>query len=213
MVSVTRQRQSPLKDDATMHAWQELGLLGEHLALQFVNTVDDPGKTREQSGVPDWPTMVDWAATASMIGPQERARLLSDTDGSGIADEVASLHVLREAAWAVLQAHATAQVADRVARDTLADQIRWALTEAELAWDGQAWRWQADLDVRGPAVLRARLALAIEDMLRAPDLARLRECGRCAALFLDHGRGKGRRWCRMETCGNRAKASRHRSRR
>ncbi|MGH6819514.1 MAG: CGNR zinc finger domain-containing protein [Methylocella sp.] len=39
----------------------------------------------------------------------------------------------------------------------------------------------------------------------------MRECGRCTGLFLHHGRGLGRRWCRMNTCGNRAKIERFRS--
>jgi predicted RNA-binding Zn ribbon-like protein len=39
----------------------------------------------------------------------------------------------------------------------------------------------------------------------------MRECGgsACTWLFLDHSRNRSRRWCSMETCGNRAKAHRH----
>lgn len=196
-----------------MHAWQELGLLGENLALQFVNTVDDPGKTRAQSGLPDWPTLLDWAAVASVIDPREQIRLRTETDPGRAGEEVAAVHSLREAAWANLQAGAAGRPADQTEWEALAGHLRWAIAGADLHWGETGCAWRAGPASFGPAVVRARLALAVESFLRTPgELARLRECGRCAALFLDHGRGKGRRWCRMETCGNRAKAARHRAR-
>ena len=63
--------------------------------------------------------------------------------------------------------------------------------------------------------LHDHLVLALFDLLQGSDLDRLRECPRCTHLFLDHGRGPGRRWCSMARCGNRAKVesfrARHRS--
>ncbi len=58
-------------------------------------------------------------------------------------------------------------------------------------------------------VLRSALHL-----LSSPDLIRLRECaaGRCGRLYLDHTKNGSRRWCDMDTCGNRAKARRHQAR-
>ena len=35
----------------------------------------------------------------------------------------------------------------------------------------------------------------------------------CTLLFVDRTRGRGRRWCSMAICGNRAKQAAHRSRR
>jgi len=42
-------------------------------------------------------------------------------------------------------------------------------------------------------------------------LGRVRECdgAACTWLFLDQSRNRSRRWCSMESCGNRAKARRH----
>lgn len=41
---------------------------------------------------------------------------------------------------------------------------------------------------------------------------RLRLCEGCAVVFLDRSPSGRRRWCSMRTCGNRAKARRHRAR-
>ena len=50
------------------------------------------------------------------------------------------------------------------------------------------------------------------DALILGELARVRRCAdpRCARVFQDETKNGRRRWCDMATCGNRAKAARHR---
>ena len=50
------------------------------------------------------------------------------------------------------------------------------------------------------------------DALVTGELERVRRCAdpRCARVFFDGSRNGKRRWCDMKTCGNRAKAARHR---
>jgi predicted RNA-binding Zn ribbon-like protein len=50
------------------------------------------------------------------------------------------------------------------------------------------------------------------DALVSGELQRVRRCAdpRCARVFYDGSRNGKRRWCDMKTCGNRAKAARHR---
>jgi len=52
------------------------------------------------------------------------------------------------------------------------------------------------------------------DSLVAVELVRVRRCAdpRCHRVFLDATKNGLRRWCEMGTCGNRAKAARHRAR-
>ncbi len=52
------------------------------------------------------------------------------------------------------------------------------------------------------------------DALVTGELARVRRCAAeptCPRVFLDTSRGGHRRWCDMRSCGNRAKATRHRA--
>jgi predicted RNA-binding Zn ribbon-like protein len=192
-----------------IHAWQKLGLLGEDPALQFVNTVDDTGKSRLESGVPDWPTLLAWAGAAAVVTEAEVAALQPATGTPGADAEVKAVHELREASWRLLRAHAAGeQDADAATKVTAA--ARWAFARAELRRGGASFDWTAAMSPTDLTLVRVRLALLVERFLRSSELARLRECGRCAALFLDHGRGRGRKWCRMSTCGNRAKADRFR---
>ncbi len=65
-------------------------------------------------------------------------------------------------------------------------------------------RWRADDPVLATLSLVARDAL---DLISSPLLARVRQCAGtgCGALFIDSSRPGVRRWCSMNTCGNRAK--------
>jgi predicted RNA-binding Zn ribbon-like protein len=60
----------------------------------------------------------------------------------------------------------------------------------------------------------ARLAERIARQTISPDVDRLRVCASdtCDWVFYDSSRTGRRRWCDMTTCGNRAKAARHRAR-
>jgi predicted RNA-binding Zn ribbon-like protein len=71
-------------------------------------------------------------------------------------------------------------------------------------------RYDADAPV---AFALARVAADAIDLLahRADRLARCELPG-CGALLLSRSRGERRRWCSMETCGNRAKAAAFRAR-
>jgi predicted RNA-binding Zn ribbon-like protein len=72
-----------------------------------------------------------------------------------------------------------------------------------LAADGRLL-WHADDPIRATLSLIARDAL---DLTSSPLLARVRQCAGtdCGALFVDTSRPGVRRWCSMNTCGNRAK--------
>ena len=53
------------------------------------------------------------------------------------------------------------------------------------------------------------------DALITGEFKRVRRCAAeppCPRVFLDASRSGRRRWCDMRTCGNRAKAARHRTR-
>ncbi|MDF1503572.1 CGNR zinc finger domain-containing protein [Roseisolibacter sp. H3M3-2] len=64
------------------------------------------------------------------------------------------------------------------------------------------------------AALMVPIVDSAADSLIGGELARVRRCAdpRCARVFLDTTKNGRRRWCDMATCGNRAKAARHRAR-
>ena len=69
-------------------------------------------------------------------------------------------------------------------------------------------RWQS------PESLLLPIGEALARCVCDEDFTDIRACEgqRCTLMFADHTRGRGRRWCSMAMCGNRAKQAAHRQR-
>lgn len=128
----------------------------------------------------------------------------------GEADLLAA-HQLREAAYGVLAA-ALAGV-----RPSAAD-LRCLNDWAARPLPGPTLRWQAGQPAWRPTPVSVQVVLIglARDLavLAVEGAADLRACDgpACGMLYLDRSRGRRRRWCSMERCGNAAKAAQHRAR-
>lgn len=71
--------------------------------------------------------------------------------------------------------------------------------------------WDVDMKSGTALALLAPVLWTAGDLLAGPRLDRVRRCANpeCGWLFLDDSRAGKRRWCSMQSCGNRAKARRH----
>ncbi len=183
--------------------WREADFVGGHPALDFVNTVADSGKTRTEEKLQSWSAMRLWVIHSKLMTEDDIRRF----DQAGRFEDpatLADLIDLREAAYRALAARETRGHMDLPEMRPLQDRMHAALHRSELEPANERFRWRAD------ATSRHRwtdtVALAFEDLLRSEDLKRVRQCQRCTWFFIDRGRGRGRRWCDMRTCGNRAKA-------
>lgn len=77
----------------------------------------------------------------------------------------------------------------------------------KLAWELKR-RW------RSPDSLLLPLGEVLAQFVSEEDFTNVRCCEgpSCTLMFVDHTRGRKRRWCSMAVCGNRAKAAAHRER-
>jgi predicted RNA-binding Zn ribbon-like protein len=180
--------------------WPQDMLVGGHPALDFLNTVSGQDRAHRKDALGGLNGFRRFAAAAGLA---DRATgLAAGADGTAFS----ALIELREDAYAVLAALAEGETPPPAAAAKLDAAISAAIGRATLDFDGQpAWRPAA-----GPKAAADTAALALHALLAREDLTRLKRCGRCSWLFLDKGRGKGRKWCDMRTCGNRAKAQKHR---
>ncbi|MHC0433922.1 CGNR zinc finger domain-containing protein [Streptomyces sp. O3] len=71
-----------------------------------------------------------------------------------------------------------------------------------------------DPDPAGPALLSAVARDAVELLTDPVARSRIRQCegDHCPLVYLDTSRGRRRRWCSSEVCGNRERVARHRRR-
>jgi predicted RNA-binding Zn ribbon-like protein len=192
--------------------------IGERLWLDFVNS-DDAARTRKGARIDALDTFdgfVHWLGSARLLDA-ERATAMARRAEQQPTGASAVLHEARRMRN-VLRALAErgAEPADRATAVAIAEINRVLGRSAgtrrvETRSDGGFVR----NFVTAGDVFAGLLIPVIEsaaDALVNGELARVRRCAnpRCSRVFFDGSRNGKRRWCEMATCGNRAKAARHR---
>jgi predicted RNA-binding Zn ribbon-like protein len=208
--------------------------VGERLWLDFVNTEPAPAHGSRYSRVPladvaeapvrpgdalhDFDTFVLWLESAAVLDLERaqgiRRRALQQPAGA--------------AATLVDARRVRATLRTLAERGTAGAQIRFdALSEINRVLGRSAGTRRVELRSDGSyarafvpvgdafAGLMIPIVESAADAMILGELGRVRRCadGRCPRVFFDRTKNGRRRWCDMSTCGNRAKAARHRARR
>lgn len=185
----------------------------EDLCLAFANTRywrgrDEPAETLNGFG-----DLLTWLEKNSGSAPALLASAKHwaaghDQAAHRAADEAVAL---REAIYRLFTSVAAGEtIADRelaALNAALAD----APPRARLIRGGAGFGWAADAEAPTIPALLAPVLWAAADLLTHAGDRRVRRCANdeCLWLFMDHSKGGTRRWCDMNSCGNRAKAKRH----
>jgi predicted RNA-binding Zn ribbon-like protein len=198
--------------------------VGEHPALDFLNTVATPWDDRIEwlgNGL----DLLAWLVRAELM-PASAAERFRRTARKQDLDSVARrTRELREWFRDFVSAQAGRPLTPKAVRKL--ERVNRLLERGEVyrhleplpvpvnrpeGSPGPAaqWRWQRRW--RTPEALLQPLAECIGDLACRADFRFVRRCGRCTLWFLDVSKGHRRRWCTMAICGNRAKAAAHRAR-
>lgn len=122
---------------------------------------------------------------------------------------------LREAIYRIFVALAAAAtpLADDIACLNRALAAALPYLQVQPSPHGYGWGWRAETDTL--AALLRPIALSAAHLLTSAWVDRVKQCEDdrgCGFLFIDTSKNRSRRWCSMESCGNRAKVQRHRRR-
>jgi len=193
--------------------------IADALGLDFLNSVATPVDT-----VIDWidsgDGLLDWLDRAGIVPRDVLAALRAQAlpgELDNVADQARSL---RE--WF------RGFVRDRMGRPLAARDLRKLeplnrLLERDEAFsqlvpnrgdDGRSLALQATRRWRSPDSLLLPIGEALARFVATEDFAQVKACeGQvCTLMFVDHTRGRARRWCSMAACGNRAKQAAYRNR-
>ena len=182
--------------------------VGGHPALDFCNTWagwgSPPSPRREYLG--DYQRLAVWAGHTELLDAATVARL--GRAGARRPDEATQVLTSARSLRRVLHT-AALDPRDRRALSDVSTFVREAAAHSVLrpGDDGlPRWEFRRDSGLALPVLAVARAA---GDLLDSPDLTLVKACPGedCGWLFLDR-RGR-RRWCSMESCGNRAKVRAH----
>lgn len=133
----------------------------------------------------------------------------------GIRDERQRRNALRlrETLAALFRAVANGETPPRAAMTELTRRTRNAWRHRELVQRQGTftWRWRPDTDAGDRLLFEISLEAAA--LLLSPDRQRVRICEGegCGWMFVDRSKAGRRRWCSMDSCGNRVKVRKYRT--
>jgi predicted RNA-binding Zn ribbon-like protein len=183
--------------------------------LAFVNTLDDRGNERPKELLEEYADVIAFALqTGGLEEPEARQltalALAHPDDAVSVLSEAIALRELLYRIFSVVAADHTPESADI---ELLNGELRAALGNVKLLSlsDAIEWSWLPGADLHRPLW---PIVQSAADLLTSAEGGRVRECAAhdCEWLFFDESRNRSRRWCNMQTCGNRAKVDRFRAR-
>lgn len=193
--------------------------IAESEGLNFLNSIATPVDT-EIDWISDGEGLLTWLEQAQFVPADVLSAMRRQAKPGEIDRVAAQARNLREWFRTFVREHRgkplkAADLADLeplnriLARDEGFGQLvahrRGKTTTLELQ---RARRW------RSPESLLLPIAEALSRLLAEEDLSDMKTCEgtNCTLMFADRTRGRSRRWCSMEICGNRAKQIAHRHR-
>jgi predicted RNA-binding Zn ribbon-like protein len=190
------------------------------LCLEFANTLDWRIGGVESDQLAAYADLLQWSHAKAILSDADLECLSEESARHPILAEsvFARAIALREAIARIFTAISRGEPAARAAKADLAllnVELRPAMQQVLLVCqdDGICLTCTDDAAPALDKMLQP-IALSAAETLTSPDLERVRQCSDsegngCGFFFVDRSRNRSRRWCSMESCGNRAKARRH----
>lgn len=161
--------------------------------------------------------MVTWGEQAGLVSPEFAQRLLKlAVEQPGNADHAYDFAIrFRETLYRIFSYRYTGKPIPEVDLALLNSVVSQAMAHLQLIPAGSEFRWEWESEIEGVDLVLWPVARAAAELLTSSKASQVRVCEDdpgCGYLFFDQTKNHSRRWCSMESCGNRAKARRHYSR-
>jgi predicted RNA-binding Zn ribbon-like protein len=190
--------------------------IADALGLDFLNAIAPPPATRAPP-LRTGEDLLAWLDAAKLVPPEAFAAVRAGAV-PGELDAVASqARALGDWFRAFVLRHKGRPLPTTVVHDLqplnriMERDLRYgqvAVSPARVIQSGApALTWHIQRQWRSPDSLLLPIAEAMAELVCEEDFTQVRECEGvdCLLLFLDRTNGRGRRWCSMAVCGNRAK--------
>lgn len=184
------------------------------LSLDYANTKVWHASEKPEEKLNQYDDLVSWGEEAGLVSSESAQRLgrlpVEQPKNAVAAYNFAIL--LREAIYRIF----SNWYADRSIPESdlalLNSVLREAMSHLQLSpMQGEIrWSWSPEID--GIEFILWPVAHSAAELLTSDKASRVHECDDdrgCGYLFIDQSKNRSRRWCSMESCGNRAKARRH----
>ena len=187
------------------------GLMGTdlELCLDFTDVVDWRNNSELRKDPFDsYARLLEWSKRHGILDAKQEAALGRSTPKDESVRVLTEAIRLREAIYRIFSAVAHGKKAEAKDLGSLNEYLSRGLSRVRVA-EGEgayAWRWN---ERASPDMMLYPIASSAASLLTSDDLDRVRECANeeegCGSLFLDCSKSQTRRWCSMDSCGNRMK--------
>jgi len=184
------------------------------LSLDFINTAEFHASAQPEEYLNSYSDFLRWAYLGKVVLNDGGNRLLEYalTQPEEAEETLQRVLVLREALFHIFTDSVHDQPVDAEDQKIFNQYLSEALVHSRVVFYGGVaqWVWEgAENRLDWPLWPIARAAA---ELLTSENIERLGQCQDdrgCGWLFIDVSKNHSRRWCSMESCGNRAKAQRH----
>jgi predicted RNA-binding Zn ribbon-like protein len=193
--------------------------VADSLGLDFLNSIATP-VDQPIDWLDSGAGLVAWLAQAELVPPQALDVLTKQATSSELDKVADQARTLREWFRGFVRKHMGRPLTPKAIRDLkplnalLERDEMFSRVGAHQDTNGDHFELQTMRRWRSPESLLLPIGEALARCVCDEDFADIRACEghRCTLIFADHTRRRGRRWCSMAMCGNRAKQAAHRHR-
>lgn len=186
------------------------GALGTdlELCLDFTDSVDWRTSNHAEERLVSYAKLLEWSKKHDILDAKQESELSRGTSSEESGRVLADARRLRESVYRIFSAIAHDRRADPKNLGVLNEYLARGLAHFRVAEDEEAYGWDWSSKTL-PDMMLYPIASSAASLLTSDDLGRVRECANeeegCGSLFLDSSKSQTRRWCSMDSCGNRMK--------
>jgi predicted RNA-binding Zn ribbon-like protein len=185
-----------------------------NLCLDFANTVVWHASETPEERLKSYADVVAWGEEAGLVSAEITRRLnsLAAEQPEQAAHSYQFAIQVREAIYRIFSARYAGSPFPEADLAVLNSVVRVAMAHLQLTPVGGEIHWDWGPEIESTNRILWSVARAAAELLTSSLAFHVRECEDdrgCGYLFIDLSKNHSRRWCSMESCGNRAKARRH----
>lgn len=185
-----------------------------YLSLNFANTMDWHASDNPIEMLKTYDDLVAWGVEAGLLndGDADQLRQLANQNPSQARADYEKGIRLREAIYHIFSDYYAGRSISPDDLAMLGAAAQEALAHQRLTPANGLFKWDWVRGSTNTGWIIWPVAKDAVELLTSERIDRVRECEDdrgCGYLFIDQTKNRSRRWCSMDSCGNRAKARRH----
>ncbi len=184
------------------------------LCLDFANTMSNHAGDHPEENLKGYTDLIAWGEGAGLVTPESAARLFDRS--VALPEDAERIYgaaiQVREALYHIFSNRYAGRTIPGPDLEVLNSLVQEAMGHLRLTPADGEFRWEWLPGIQEANLILWSVARAAAELLTSDHVLRVRECEDdrgCGYLFIDQSKNHSRRWCSMESCGNRAKARRH----